>query len=198
MSITAGSLNFLLPVIERLTRLPGRVLAIASGCVSSLALFVGWGAGRSSGTVWGWWPFVMALVFAGFVGLFAVLRFRLARAVDATIDRLTTAATGTSDVTVLNEDGSVVGTSHSFDDEVARVQAAQRRADAAREAANKRPVFLPRIEAAQRAAIAGAGGVEKAPYLKDDLRLTIVSAVMSLAAIPVGIFLIFVGIIIWL
>lgn len=69
MSITAGSLNFLLPVIERLTRLPGRMLAIASGCVSGLALLVGWGAGRSSGTVWGWWPFVMALVFAGFVGL---------------------------------------------------------------------------------------------------------------------------------
>ena len=47
------------------------------------------------------------------------------------------------------------------------------------------PRYLHRVEAAQRAAIAAAGGVVKAPYLKDDLRPTILSAMFSVLSVPV-------------
>jgi len=47
---------------------------------------------------------------------------------------------------------------------------------------------MPRIDAAQRSAIAAAGGVVNAPYLRDDLRITILSALVAAVAVPVGSF----------
>lgn len=61
----------------------------------------------------------------------------------------------------------------------------QRMADAKFESKNLRNTYMPRVEAAQRAAIAAAGGVVKAPYLKDDLRPTILSAMFSVLSVPV-------------
>jgi hypothetical protein len=46
--------------------------------------------------------------------------------------------------------------------------------------------FLPRVEAAQRAALAAAGGPVRAPYLKDDLRVTLVALLGTLAAVPLS------------
>ena len=45
----------------------------------------------------------------------------------------------------------------------------------------------------RRAAIAAAGGTVNAPYLKDDLRVTIVSAILSGLAIPAATFFAFVA-----
>ncbi|QRV01492.1 hypothetical protein JTE88_05095 [Arcanobacterium phocisimile] len=199
MSITAGSLNYLLPIIERFTRLPGKILVAVAGSITALSLTVGWFAGRSSATWIGWWPFAVSVFFAYAVIIFAVLRFRLQRAVDATIEKLTGTIADSTAVTIIDEDGNLIGNSeYSFDDEIQRVRNAQRRSDAQKEAADKRNVFFPRVEAAQRAAIAGAGGVENAPYLRDDLRITIVTALLSVASIPTGIFTLLVGLIIWI
>ncbi|USR78751.1 hypothetical protein [Arcanobacterium pinnipediorum] len=199
MSITAGSLNYLLPIIERFTRLPGKILVGASGVVTAVSLIVGWFAGRAATTWIGWWPFAVSMFFALAVVTFAVLRFRLERAVDATIEKLTGSVADSTAVTIIDENGNLVGNSHySFDDEVQRVRNAQRQADAQAEAARKRNVFLARVEAAQRAGIAGAGGVENAPYLRDDLRITIVTALLSIVAIPAGFFTILVGLIVWI
>ncbi|WP_418605206.1 hypothetical protein [Georgenia sp. SUBG003] len=47
--------------------------------------------------------------------------------------------------------------------------------------------FLPRVEAAQRAALVAAGGRVRAPYLADDLRVTIVALLGTLAAVPLSV-----------
>ncbi|MHB1063666.1 MAG: hypothetical protein ACYC1Z_04090, partial [Georgenia sp.] len=47
--------------------------------------------------------------------------------------------------------------------------------------------FLPRVEAAQRAALVAAGGPVHAPYLRDDLRVTITALVGTLAAVPLSV-----------
>ncbi|WP_216404641.1 hypothetical protein [Arcanobacterium phocae] len=199
MSITAGSLQYLLPIIERIVRFPGKIVVVASGIVTALALAMGWAAGRTAESVVSWWPFIVSVIFAVAVATFGVLRFRLAQAVDSSIDKMTQSLAGSDDVTIINPDGTYVGAhAHTFDDEVARVRASQRRRDAQAAAAHKRNVFFPRIEAAQRAAIAGAGGVENAPYLKYDVRIILLSAILSIVAIPVGIFTFVVSLIIWL
>ena len=48
-----------------------------------------------------------------------------------------------------------------------------------------RDTWMPRVEAAQRGAIAAAGGTVNAPYLKDDLRVTLVSAMTAGVLIPI-------------
>ena len=48
-----------------------------------------------------------------------------------------------------------------------------------------RDTWMPRVEAAQRAAVAAAGGTVNAPYLKDDLRITLVSAIATGVLIPI-------------
>ncbi len=65
--------------------------------------------------------------------------------------------------------------------------------DAAAEAAQLRETWMPRIEAAQRSAIAAAGGLVNAPYLKDDLRVTLLSGIFTLLSIPLGVFFTFVA-----
>ncbi|QJC21890.1 hypothetical protein [Arcanobacterium buesumense] len=197
MSITAGSLNYLLPIIERVIRFPGKLLVIVAGSITTLSLIAGWFAGRESNTFLAWWPFMVSVLFACAVGVFAVLRFRLARAVDSVIDTFTQTTAGATEVSIINPDGSPVdSTPYSFDDEIIRIEAQQRLMSAQAEAAHKRKVMFPRIEAAQRAAIASAGGIENAPYLRDDLRITLLSALASFAAIPVCFFTFVVGLII--
>jgi len=46
---------------------------------------------------------------------------------------------------------------------------------------------------ARRAAIAAAGGLVNAPYLKDDLRVTLLSGIFTLLSIPLGVFFTFVA-----
>ena len=46
--------------------------------------------------------------------------------------------------------------------------------------------YFPRVEAAQRALVLAAGGTVNAPYLKDDLRVTLVALLGTFVAIPVG------------
>ena len=65
--------------------------------------------------------------------------------------------------------------------------------DAAAEAAQLRETWMPRIEAAQRSAIAATGGLVNAPYLKDDLRVTLLSGIFTLLSIPLGVFFTFVA-----
>lgn len=74
--------------------------------------------------------------------------------------------------------------------EAARADEAQRMHDAMLEEQELRDTWMPRVEAAQRAAIAAAGGTVNAPYLKDDLRVTLASYIGVLAGTPiVGLFI---------
>src|SRR5690606_6163665 len=47
--------------------------------------------------------------------------------------------------------------------------------------------WFPRVEAAQRALLRAAGGPVNAPYLRDDLRVTLLAFLGTVAAIPLGV-----------
>ena len=81
------------------------------------------------------------------------------------------------------------------DADAARADEAQRMHDAALEGQELRNTWMPRVEAAQRAAIAAAGGTVNAPYLKDDLRMTLASYMGMLAGTPIAGCFIFLAII---
>lgn len=84
-----------------------------------------------------------------------------------------------------------------MEEELRRVRNQERAKAARQEAENKRKTFMPRIEAAQRAAIAAAGGTDNAPYLKGDLRITIIFALTTMMTVPLSFFFILVGLVIW-
>lgn len=212
MSVTAGSLSILLPIIERLTRLPGKALVVAAGLLNALVLIVGWNAGRSSDAAISWMPFVGGVFFAIATLVFAVLRHRLESRVEQTAERFSGEKPGpvvtVDDVgTQSSNQGLIVYTDdgrkihgpnpHALSEEEKRIRNQQRMTDARAQAADKRDTFMPRVDAAQRAAIAAAGGVKNAPYLKDDLRVTIVSTLLTMASIPTGLFLLLLGVAIW-
>ncbi|MFP7696825.1 hypothetical protein [Trueperella sp. LYQ143] len=103
---------------------------------------------------------------------------------------------------VIDEDGNILNGLHGPDPEglqreAARLAAKERAAAAQREAAIRKDTFFPRIEQAQRVAIAAAGGVDKVPYLRDDLRWTLLSGIITLAAIPLTAFLILWALLMW-
>lgn len=212
MSLTAGSLSIILPIIERLTRIPGKALVVAAGLLNALVLVVGWNAGRSSDAFVSWIPFVGGVLFSIATIVFAILRHRLETRVEKTAKRFTKDQAGpvvtVDDVgTTSSSQGLILYTDdgrtihgpnpQALSEEEKRVRNQRRMTDARAQAADKRDTFMPRVDAAQRAAIAAAGGVQNAPYLKDDLRITIVSALLTMTSIPVGLFLLILGVAIW-
>lgn len=156
-------------------------------------------------------PFAAGVVFTAILVFFAVRRDRLEKRLDTYIEtecrhadhlsQLDNAALSgaNADEIVIDEDGRIISDPEMWAlKEESLLQAQQRRADAEREAAIVKTTFLPNLEAAQRAAIAAAGGVENVPHLQDDLRWTIASAFTTLVSLPVIGFLIVLAIIFWL
>ncbi|MCI7305356.1 MULTISPECIES: hypothetical protein [Trueperella] len=211
MSLGPGSLNVFLPLIERLTRLPGRALVSTAAVANVLLAFVGVGAGRNGSSTAAWIPFAACVVFSAVLVFFAVRRSRLERLMEAYTEKLRARygrrpqaesagqiASTAGEGIVIDEYGNPLGREEGMEQEIERMRAKERQADAEREAAQRKNTFLSRLEAAQRAAIAQAGGVENVPHLKDDLRWTILSAGLTLASLPIIAVLIIVGLAIWL
>ena len=92
-------------------------------------------------------------------------------------------AATSEDVTIISQDGTPLGTNSRATP--AEDTDAQRNYDAMMEETQLRDTWMPRVEAAQRAAVAAAGGTVNAPYLKDDLRITLVSAIATGVLIPI-------------
>lgn len=208
MSPFAGSLSILLPVVERLTRGPGKILILAATTCDVVLLILGFLAGRTEGGA-AWIPFSVGVLLALFTATFAILRHRLEKGVEATAERLakpegtgyrpqsdvtTTAPSSSQELTILSANDNPLP--EGMEDEIKRARNLQRQADAQRESAQRKDTFFPRIEAAQRAAIAAAGGTQNAPYLKDDLRITMVSAIGTAVLIPIASFMVLVAAII--
>lgn len=183
MFISYGSLKDLLPAIERIARVPGRLLinaAMVVGIVGAVASVLV--AKRSIGPV-PWLPLVVIGVLLLITAFFAWRRWQLQRAVDqweegnVQLDPEAWASDGEIiEASLLDEEGNEIKDENPVLQE-----------DARREAAERRDTWMPAVEAAQRAAIAAAGGTVNAPYLKPDLRVTIASAIALLCAIPVGV-----------
>ena len=219
MFLTPGSLKDLLPFIERITRGPGRSLVgnalVVNGLLVALVFALGGDAGTFLTVLLGAvsaFGLVSALVFAW-------RRKRLKDAVDRWQESSRQVVSSASDSRPEGAEGKTdeggVGEGDSPSREIVVIDQSGRREsapppkddfadseetierdrlhDAAAEAAQLRETWMPRIEAAQRSAIAAAGGLVNAPYLKDDLRVTLLSGIFTLLSIPLGVFFTFVA-----
>lgn len=171
MSALPGALSVFLPLLVRLLRGPGKFMLAVNGALTALLVALAAAAVRDDHAAV-WVPLGLGIVLAAAIVFFGVRLARLSKHVDA-LEKLQTEST---DVEIIAKDGRPV-----VDDE-----ARQRFQDASYEASLRTSRFMPRVEAAQRAAVAAAGGTVAAPYLKDDLRWTIVSGLVTAAAGPVS------------
>lgn len=173
MSPLPGALSVFLPLLVRLLRGPGRFIVGVNGALISILLILTIAAvvdGHSAA----WVPLILGALFLIAIIIFALRLSRLSRHVDE-LEKLQTTE-------IVTRDG------HALTDEDAQ----QRFHDASFEASQTTGRFMPRVKAAQRAAIAAAGGTVEAPYLKDDLRITIVSGLLTALAGPFGFLLLIV------
>lgn len=176
---TGELLNRVIPALVRVARGPGALLlATATSAVAMFAV-LGLLLGRAGHGWSAWVPFSLALLLALPVLTLAVRRARLQRRTrDLDLD---SAVVGGTEVVVLapgHPRGPRGAEPSDREQEIldeARAEAAARRAR-----------FMPGLEAAQRAARVAAGGTVHAPYLADDLRVTLVALIGTLAAIPLG------------
>ncbi|MGO1594096.1 MAG: hypothetical protein ACTHW1_07420 [Ancrocorticia sp.] len=184
-----GTLKDIVPIIEMLSRLPGRLMARSLAVVSLIVAGLGWVIGQRGGGFIDWLPFTCGVI--GFIVslFFTWRRHRLEQAVTSWAQNMESTVSGegstssTQEVTVIGEDGTPLG--GNFPATPAEDSAAQRNHDAMMEHAQRRDTWMPRVEAAQRAAVAAAGGTVNAPYLKDDLRITLSAAIAAGVLIPI-------------
>lgn len=175
MSATSDAMNRVVANLVRLARRPGRLLltaaAVPVGVFALLALLLGLDA-----EAWtGWVPLVLAGVLAVPVVVLTVRRERLQR---------TTADLGDHPVTTAGGVLVVPG------DRTARAPTEEELAtlsEAMDEGRVRTARWFPRVEATQRALVRAAGGTVHAPYLRDDLRVTLLAFLGTVAAIPLGV-----------
>lgn len=213
---TPGALKDTLPAIELITRVPGRALARTALWVNgilltfSLILF-------SRGAR----PFTLVIFTAACLGLLSTLAFtwrrkRLQNAVEKWEKEQKTTIDGegvskpadysdhytgipsspSQEIVIIDENGSYTSSSaHDTTDPRFSDQAPRedRLREAASESRRRRNTWMPGVEAAQRSAIAAAGGLVNAPYLKDDLRVTILASIVTFLSVPLNSFFSFIA-----
>ena len=197
MFLSAGSLKDVLPLVEEMTRGPGQSLVRTAALVDSTLLALGALLARRGVGAFSFLVLALGAVFGAGILVFAIRRARLESRVEEwkRAGRATVAGEAASSSTDYSDRYRDAAPSDSH--EVVVIDGAPRsdeadpaddRARAARAEAGLRDTWMPRIDAAQRSAIAAAGGVVNAPYLRDDLRITILSALVAAVAVPVGSF----------
>lgn len=197
MFLSAGSLKDVLPLVEEMTRGPGKSLVRTAALVDSTLLALGALLARRGVGAFSVLVLALGAVFGAGILVFAIRRARLESRVEQwkKAGRATVAGEAASSSTDYSDRYRDAAPSDSH--EVVVIDGAPRsdeadpaddRARAARAEAGLRDTWMPRIDAAQRSAIAAAGGVVNAPYLRDDLRITILSALVAAVAVPVGSF----------
>ena len=197
MFLSAGSLKDVLPLVEEMTRGPGKSLVRTAALVDSTLLALGALLARRGVGAFSFLVLALGAVFGAGILVFAIRRARLESRVEEwkRAGRATVAGEAASSSTDYSDRYRDAAPSDSH--EVVVIDGAPRsdeadpaddRARAARAEAGLRDTRMPRIDAAQRSAIAAAGGVVNAPYLRDDLRITILSALVAAVAVPVGSF----------
>ena len=197
MFLSAGSLKDVLPLVEEMTRGPGKSLVRTAALVDSTLLALGALLARRGVGAFSVLVLALGAVFGAGILVFAIRRARLEARVEEwkRAGRDTVAGDTASSSTDYSDRYRDAAPSDSH--EVVVIDGAPRsdeadpaddRARAARAEAGLRDTWMPRIDAAQRSAIAAAGGVVNAPYLRDDLRITILSALVAAVAVPVGSF----------
>ncbi|HEY8717673.1 hypothetical protein [Pengzhenrongella sp.] len=176
MTAIGDFLNQVVPTLVRVARRPGELLlrwaAAEIGVFALFGLLLGLtGTGGSA-----WVPLVLAGFLAVPVVVLAVRRERLQAQTQGLELHRTISANGTSLVTY----GARPSSGGPPQEELDTLNGALA------EGALRTARYFPRIEAAQRAGVRAAGGVVNAPYLRDDLRVTFVALLGTLAAIPLA------------
>lgn len=176
MTAAGDLLNQVVPTLVRIARRPGALLLTVAGL--NVGLFAALGLVHGiAGTSWSAWvPLVLAALLAVPVVVLAVRRHRLQRQT-AGLGPASTVTVPAGEVTVVGPSGQA----NPLRDEVDTMNAAMA------EGTLRTARFLPRVEAAQRAALVAAGGAVHAPYLRDDLRVTIAALIGTLLAVPLSI-----------
>lgn len=158
----------------RLANAPGALLVRAAGIVvlPYLALALLAATKRP-----GFFTFLLAgvaILAAGVVGFFAWRRARFAALIDEAEDL------GVVPV----EQGELLPPGQPVTAEERRARDARLDRIFHEELTHLKPTWWPRVEAFQRAIVRAAGGPTNAPYLRDDLRVTVLAALLSTLAIP--------------
>lgn len=164
------------PPLVRLADRPGGVLLKVAGFGVGTFALLGLAHALAISGWQAWLPLASAAFLATPVVLLAQRRRRLRLQVDGMAVHRTVSANPREIVVVNGEPmRAKPEAAASFDAALAesRVRTAR---------------FMPRVEAAQRAAVAAAGGHVHAPYLRDDIRITIAALLGTLAAIPLAAF----------
>lgn len=174
MSATGDVLNQVVPALVRLARRPGAALLTLASVSVGLFALLGLAHGLTGTGGASWVPVILAAALAVPIGTLAVRRHRLQVQTQGLDDRRTISEHPAA--LVRQDDPS----RFALDGERERISAAMA------ENALRTARFLPRVEAAQRAARLVAGGTVQAPYLKDDIRITLVALLGTLAAVPLG------------
>jgi len=174
MSATNDAMNQIVVNVVRLARRPGYLLLVGAAVPVGVFLLFGLLLGLDAESWGGWVPFALGLVLAVPVAVLAVRRERLQR---------TTADIGDGPVTTAGGVVVVTGepTQAALEEELTTLT------EAMDEGRVRTARWLPRVEATQRALLRAAGGPVRAPYLRDDLRITLVAFLGTVAAIPLAI-----------
>lgn len=175
MSAPADVLNQVVPPLVRLARRPGALLLEVAACAVGSFLLLGVVHGVQGDGASSWSAVVVAAVLAVPVVDLTLRRHRLQRRTEG-LDVHRTVAPASREV-VIQDGEPVAGMSPEARDAFAAALAEHR---------IRRARFFPGLEATQRAAVAAAGGTVNAPYLKDDLRVTLLALLGTLAAIPLA------------
>lgn len=174
MTATGDVLNQVVPTLVRVARRPGGILLRAAAAVIGVFALLGLGYGAGGGSWTGWVPFGFALLLAIPAGVLAVRRERL----QVQTQSLHLHRTIPGDASLVTYDS--VASRDLVQEELDVLSAAMA------ENAVRTARFFPRVEAAQRAGLRAAGGLVNAPYLRDDLRVTLGALIGTIAAIPLA------------
>lgn len=174
MSATNDAMNQIVVNVVRLARRPGYLLLVGAAVPVGVFLLFGLLLGLEAESWGGWVPFALAVLLAVPVAVLAVRRERLQRATADIGDGPVTTAGGV--VVVTNQPAA-----GDLEEELATLT------EAMDEGRVRTARWFPRVEATQRALLRAAGGPVRAPYLRDDLRVTLVAFLGTVAAIPLGV-----------
>lgn len=176
MSATSDAMNQLVANVVRLARRPGLMLLVAAAGPVGVFLLLSLLIGLEAVTWAGWLPFVLAALLGVPVILLAVRRERLQR---------TTASLGETPVVaggvVVVQEGQTDAQRAALEQELGTLS------EAMEEGRVRTARWFPRVEAAQRSLLRAAGGPVNAPYLRDDLRVTLMAFLGTVVAIPLGV-----------
>lgn len=155
-----------------------RSLTLVAGAASALFFGIALGSTLSNGLFLSWLMLILATVLLIAVAVFAWRRWRLAENIKAAENQVYVSSG------VVSADASDPADTF-FETVYVELQ-------------NRDAQWLPGVEATQRAMVQAAGGTVNAPYLKADLRITMLSFIGTLIAVPLAASGAFITLLLWL